>query len=72
MADPSIDAIISGVGGNTRANFSGLASLPDAYWKGVEGRASDDFELDSLLGEIFADQAVQYARKIKNPAFFFF
>jgi hypothetical protein len=38
MAETSanIDAIISGVAGNTCADFSKLADLPDAYRKGQD------------------------------------
>lgn len=34
MAD--IDSIISGVGGNTRANFSGLSEIVPSYWAGLD------------------------------------
>ena len=50
MADTSIDAIISGVNGNTRADFSGLASIPDAYRKGV------DFAYQQKLRNVFSDE----------------
>jgi len=38
----SIDDIISGVGGNTRADFSKLGDIPKAYWEGLDQRAKND------------------------------
>jgi hypothetical protein len=47
MAD--IDSIISGVGGNTRADFSGLGDIPKAYWEGLDQRAKNDLR-DAFKG----------------------
>jgi hypothetical protein len=40
MAD--IDSILAGVGGNTRADFSGIGTLADSYWGGKDQRAKND------------------------------
>jgi len=40
MAD--IDSILAGIGGNTRADFSGIGDLPKAYWEGKDQRAKND------------------------------
>lgn len=45
----NIDAIISGVSGNTRADFSGLAEIPEAYRKGK------DFAYQQGLRNVFKD-----------------
>lgn len=51
MAD--IDSIISGVAGNTRADFSGLA---DAYFKGQEeSRKSKEFNYAEKMRNVFSD-----------------
>jgi hypothetical protein len=48
MAD--IDSIISGVSGNTRADFSGLSNLPDAYRKGI------DFAYQQKMRSLYSDE----------------
>ena len=36
-------------------------------WK--PGESTDDFDLDFLTGELYADIAVKHSRQIKDPAF---
>jgi hypothetical protein len=53
MADKessSIDAIISGVAGNTRADFSKLGDIPDAY------RKAQDFAYQEKMRNLFSDE----------------
>lgn len=46
----SIDAIISGVSGNTRADFSKLGDIPDAY------RKAQDFAYQQKMRGVFSDE----------------
>jgi len=60
MAD--IDSIISGVAGNTRYDFSGLADIPKAYYEGQDRRARNDLR-DAFKGGVptLPDGSIDYA-----------
>lgn len=59
MAD--IDSIISGVAGNTRYDFSGLADIPKAYYEGQKQRAEKDLR-ESFKGGVptLPDGSIDY------------
>ncbi len=59
MAD--IDSIISGVSGNTRYDFSGLADIPKAYYEGQKQRAEKDLR-ESFKGGVptLPDGSIDY------------
>lgn len=61
MAD--IDSIISGVSGNTRADFSGLAEIPKYYWEAKDQRAKNDLR-DSFKGGVptLPDGSIDYSK----------
>lgn len=60
MAD--IDSIISGVAGNTRYDFAGLADLPKAYYEGQERRSKADLR-DAFKGGVptLPDGSIDYS-----------
>lgn len=59
MAD--IDSIISGVSGNTRYDFAGLADIPKAYYEGQKQRAEKDLR-ESFKGGVptLPDGSIDY------------
>jgi len=59
MAD--IDSIISGVGGNTRYDFSGLADIPKAYFEAQERKARTELR-DAFKGGVptLPDGSIDY------------
>lgn len=59
MAD--IDSIIAGISGNTRADFSGIADIPKAYYEGSKQRAEKDLR-ESFKGGVptLPDGSIDY------------
>ena len=53
----------------SEANPPSFVEISEFHFDGWKVPPAGPRDLDVALGEIFADQAVQYARRIKNPAF---
>jgi hypothetical protein len=71
--DPRLRQSVAGDNPAIWAELPLFVELGDDYIDGWKpGEPSGDFTLDFLMGEIYADIAVKYAREIRDPAFVWF
>ena len=55
----------------SEVNSPSFVALREGAFDGWIKHPATEFDLDFILGEIFAEQAIQHAREIENPGFVF-